>query len=264
MEKQEFLEQIHQADMVLVGLGEDFDNRERLRQEDMWKHGRDLLKKANVHWMLPAWNEYCSARLGEDVVTPALERLFELLEGKDCFLVSVSTNIAVRRLSEGRLPFVMPCGGTWLKQCSEGCEGELYPVTPEDAADLNVFLEKLYQGETDAVGDVPSLGRCSQCGSSMVLNNIYGEHYNEKGYLDEWGKYTRWLQGTLNRSLFVLELGVRMEFPSVIRWPFERIVRYNQKAFLCRVSEDLYQLPEDLSTNGAGILKNTIDWLREL
>lgn len=264
MEKQELLERIHQADMVLVGLGEDFDNRERLKWEERWKHGRDLLKKANVHWMLPAWNEYCSGRLGEDVVTPALERLFELLEGKNCFLVSVSTNIVVRRLSEGRLPFVMPCGGTWMKQCSEGCEGELYSVSSENRADLKNFFEKLWQDRTDAVGDVPSLGRCGQCGSSMVLNNVYGDHYNEKGYLDEWGKYTEWLKETLNRSLLVLELGVRMEFPSVIRWPFEKIVRYNQKAFLCRVSEDLYQLPEDLSTKGVGISKNTIDWLREL
>ena len=264
MERQELLARIHQADMILVGLGEDFDDRERLKREEMWKRGRDLLKKANVQWMLPVWNEYCSAQLGEDVVTPALERLLELLEGKECFLVSISTNIAVRRLSEGRLPFVMPCGGAWMKQCSEGCEGELYPVAPEDKADLYIFLEKLYKGQTDAVSDVPSLGRCSQCGSGMVLNNVYGDHYNEKGYLDEWGKYTRWLQGTLNHSLFVLELGVRMEFPSVIRWPFEKIVRYNQKAFLCRVSEDLYQLPEDLSTKGVGISKNTIDCLREL
>ena len=151
-----------------------------------------------------------------------------------------------------------------MKQCSEGCEGELYPVIPEDRAVLNAFFEKLYPGQADVVGDVPSLSRCSQCGSNMVLNNVYGGHYNEKGYLEDWAKYTRWLQGTLNRSLFILELGVRMDFPSVIRWPFEKIVRYNQRAFLCRVSEDLYQLPEDLSTKGVGISKNTIDWLREL
>ena len=264
MERQELIERICQADMVLVGLGEDFDDRERLRQDETWRNGRDLLKKADVHWMLPAWNEYCSARLDEDVVTSALERLIERLEGKNCFLVSVSTNMSVRRLAEDRLPLVMPCGGTWMKQCSEGCEGELYPIDPEDRAVLGVFLEKLYQRQADIVGDVPSLGRCSRCGSSMVLNNVYGGHYNEKGYLEEWTKYTRWLQETLNRSLFVLELGVRMDFPSVIRWPFEKIVRYNQKAFLCRVSEDLYQLPKDLSTKGVGISKNTIDWLREL
>lgn len=264
MERQELIARIHQADMVLVGLGEDFDDRERLRKEETWKHGKDILRKSDVHWMLPAWNEYCSAGLGEDVVTPALERLFKRLEGKNCFLVSVSTNIAVRRQAEDRLPMVMPCGGTWMKQCSEGCEGELYPVDPEDRAVINVFLGKLYQGLVDVVDDAPSLGRCSRCSSNMVLNNVYGDHYNEKGYLEEWAKYTRWLQGTLNRSLFVLELGVRMDFPSVIRWPFEKIVRYNQKAFLCRVSEDLYQLPEDLSTKGVGISKNTIDWLSEL
>ena len=86
----------------------------------------------------------------------------------------------------------------------------------------------------------------------------------EAGYLEQWRLYTKWLQGTLNHKLFVLELGVGMRFPSVIRWPFEKVAFFNQKAYLCRVHEKLYQLTKELAEKGCGISKNAIDWLGEL
>ena len=98
----------------------------------------------------------------------------------------------------------------------------------------------------------------------MVLNNIYAENYNEKGYLEQWSLYTKWLQGTLNRKLLVLELGEGMRFPTVIRWPFEKIAYFNKKAVFVRVNEELYQLTEELSEKGLGISKNAIAWLESL
>ena len=65
--------------------------------------------------------------------------------------------------------------------------------------------------------------------TSNNINNVYAENYNENGYLSDWQIYTKWLQGTLNKKVLILELGVGLVFPSVIRWPFEKIAFYNQK-----------------------------------
>ena len=98
----------------------------------------------------------------------------------------------------------------------------------------------------------------------MILNNIYAENYNEMGYLEQWKLYTKWLQGTLNRRVVILELGVGMKFPTVIRFPFEKIAFFNQKAEFYRIHEKLYQLTEDLKGKGQGISQNAIDCLRNL
>ena len=74
----------------------------------------------------------------------------------------------------------------------------------------------------------------------------------------------KWLQGTLNRKLFILELGVGMRFPTVIRWPFEKAAFYNKRACFCRVNEKLYHLTEELAEKGWGISQNAIDWLLKL
>lgn len=98
----------------------------------------------------------------------------------------------------------------------------------------------------------------------MILNTIYAESYNEAGYIEQWQIYTKWLQGTLNRKLLVLELGVGMQFPSVIRWPFEKVAFFNNKASFVRVNERLYQLTAELASKGVGISQNAIEWINQL
>ena len=85
--------------------------------------------------------------------------------------------------------------------------------------------------------------------------------YAEEGYLKQWDVYTKWLQGTVNKKLCVLELGAGLEYPKIIRFPFEKIVFYNQKAFMYRIHSLIYQLGEEIGNRGIGIKEDPIDFL---
>lgn len=258
----DILEQIRLADMVLVGLGEEFDDVKRLRDNTTYQNGRQMLLEAGYEWLIPAWSEYCSRKM-ENIIVPALENLLKLLDGKNYFVVSLSTNSSIELAVNRGERLVKPFGGVSEKQCVRGCEEELLPLTEEDRAKLKECFYDLYE-DGYLRESIPVLGRCSKCGGSMILNNIFAQSYNEKGYIDRWQRYTKWLQGTLNRRLLLLELGVGLQFPTVVRWPFEKIVTYNEKAFLCRIHEKLYHLPKEISSKGCGISKNAIDWLSQL
>lgn len=259
MRDDDILERIRRADMVLVGLGEEFDGTGFLRQDDRYARGCGLLKEEGLHWLIPAWNRFCTEKSGGKRLEKAFERLASLLKDKNHFLVSVSTESRVS--SVGRA--VMPCGSYTVKQCAEGCSGVLPEATQQDRERLRGFFEALYEGAMPAHRSLLT-GVCPECGAPLILNNIYAENYNEEGYLDQWKLYTKWLQGTLNHNLFILELGVGMKFPSVIRWPFEKAAFFNKKAYFCRINEKLYQLTKELSEKGCGFSKNAIDWLEEL
>ena len=77
----------------------------------------------------------------------------------------------------------------------------------------------------------------------------------------QWEKYMKWLQGTVNRKLCVLELGVGMLYPTVIRWPFEKVVYFNQKSNIFRIHSKLYQLTEEIKDRGYKIEKKPMDFL---
>lgn len=260
MDQYKILDRIREADMVLVGLGEDFNDRKRLKDCPGYLSGCKGLEEADCRWLFPAWLDYCSRKWKDDAMIQALEKLSELLKDKNYFVAADSVNSVIAEVSwkPGRL--VMPCGSSLWKQCEHGCESVLAEVEEKDRKNLETAFDRLSEGDFFP-GLIPELGACPQCGGRMILNNIYAKAYNENGYLQNWKLYTRWLQGTLNRNLLILELGVGMDFPTVLRWPFEKAAFFNRKAYLCRVHENLYQLTEELSGKGCGISQNAIDWL---
>ncbi len=84
---------------------------------------------------------------------------------------------------------------------------------------------------------------------AIPLDEDVPEEDNEK----QWNEYTKWLQQTLNKDLFLLELGVGFDMPTMVRWPFEKIAKLNNKAFLYRVNENFPQLPDDIGDKGESV-----------
>ncbi len=190
----------------------------------------------------------------ESKALDALIELKNLLNGKNYYVITVCTNSILKRVGFPEERIVSPCGNVELKQCGNQCEGSLQVLTEEDRCQLE---------ESFINAKAPLLGKCSVCGADMVLNNVYAEHYDENGYLGNWKLYTKWLQGTLNKKLCILELGTDLAFPSIIRWPFEKVAYYNQKAEFFRVNAELYHMTEELKGKGIAIAQNAIDWLLE-
>lgn len=73
-----------------------------------------------------------------------------------------------------------------------------------------------------------------------------------------WDTYMKWLQGTLNKKLLVLELGVGLKYPDIIRFPFEKMVYFNLKADFIRVHDKLFQLPAELNGRGISISEDPV------
>ena len=149
---------------------------------------------------------------------------------------------------------VKPCGTLRKKQCLCGCEQSLAETDETERTEL-------YRAVLSGNGSLDVLGDCPHCHGRMVINNIYLEKYLESGYREDWSRYTKWLQGTLNRKLCILELGVNLDYPSVIRFPFEKTAYFNQKSKFIRINKKFPQLAEKLSVQGINIRENPIDFL---
>lgn len=181
-----------------------------------------------------------AGKLGEEEnrkVKQAYERLYSLLKDKDYFIVTTLTDGALYDTEFSRERFVAPCGNIHWQQCSKACTKDIWE-----------------EGETD--------GRCCpHCGAPLEGNTIQSECYIEEGYLPMWKKYQLWLSTTLNKELLVLELGVGFETPTVIRWPFEKTVFFNKKAWLIRVHQELFQISEEIKEKSTPVAQNSVEFL---
>lgn len=210
---------IEEADLVLIGIGSEFEKKRFLIEEDALQ---------------------------------ALNNLSSILQKKNYFVVSICTNDIAKKSQLQSDRIVQPCGSATKKQCVKRCEVGLQELNAQE-------YEALISEQFEPVEN--NLGKCPKCGSALVLNTVYADCYDENGYLKDWSRYTKWLQGTLNKKLCILELGADMAYPSIIRWPFEKVAFYNNKAHFVRVNEKLYHMSEEIKEKGISVPKNAVQWL---
>lgn len=250
-------EKIEEAQLVLAGVGEEFGGMQILRKNQRYQAiETELNQKKEFLWILP-YIQYLFLKEENDLVE-ALENLRELLEGKNYFLVTTCMNGLVESIGFKEDRIVAPCGGFSKLQCTSA-ECDMLCDVPET---LKRQIASYTAGEISL--EEIAIPRCEVCNRPMAFNSLYTEAYKEAGYLEHWQVYTKWLQGTLNKKLCVLELGVSLDCPSVIRFPFEKIAYFNQKASFFRIHEKLYQLSEELGKKGISIPKNAVSFLKNI
>lgn len=262
LENYEQLEQaVCEADLVLVGLGEEWVLTEDVILEDLEKKDpvlREMFvtaeKEEKYHKLLSLLTAYYYNSYIPETWESAYFNMLEMLEGKNYFIVSLTVDPYLSRMGfkEGRC--VNPCGTYEKLQCESGCQAQL--VSSEQVMkELKRIVE---EEDIDCAGQsaqqrlekcllIFSEYHCETCGAAMCFNLLEAKKYCEEGYLDRWQMYMKWLQGTLNKKLCVIEAGVGMKLPSVIRWPFEKTVFYNQKANIFRIHKKFYQINEEVA-----------------
>lgn len=207
----------------------------------------DKIKEAELI-LLGIGEEYevCFDKINEDdedikVKKTIYQNIKQILNEKNYFIVSLCTDGLIRSVGLEDTRIVEPCGNYLYLQCSEKCSVDLYEADRE-------------------------LTICPKCGKPLVFNRLEeaGAQYVEEGYLEHWKTYTKWLQGTVNRNVCIMELGVGMKYPSVIRFPFEKVTYFNQKASFFRVHSRLYQVTEEIKDRSYGIKSTPDEFLKEL
>ena len=203
--------------------------------------------------MVPYFEKIYLQEQKQSDILSAYRNLYELVKDKNYYIVTTCIDGLIQKAGFKPEKIVEPCGNYEKMQCSAKCSTKLY----ESEEYANKIKEALQDGTLEQV-EQPV---CPDCGAPLAFNNIVCENYVEEGYLPQWQKYTKWLTLTLNHRLCILELGVGMNLPNVIRWPFEKVAFYNQKASFFRINESLYQIAEDMGDKGIGIEENACDFL---
>ena len=165
--------------------------------------------------------------------------LWSLVRDKDYYVVTTVTDGAVYDTDFDSRRVVAPCGNIHWRQCSKACTKDIWE-------------------ESEVPDDV-----CPHCKAPLTGNTIKAETYIEEGYLPRWKDYMKWQTGTINRSLVILELGEGFATPTVMRWPFEKIIYFNRKSRLYRINESFYQLPKEAEERGVSVHENSVRWILE-
>ena len=256
----ELRKKIQEAELVLVGIGEEcqYDWSALLQDGRYQEIEKETEGDERYAWIVPFLQKMILRRGRDERWDRAYQTLREMLFGKNYFIVSLCLDDYLYGAGFDESKIVSPRGGFRMMQCNKNCAGKLSDMPEKDYE----AVLRYYRGEEALVSLEEPI--CELCGEKLRFNQLGVERYAQEGYLEQWNRYTKWLQGTVNKELCILELGAGMAYPGIVRFPFEKVAYYNQKAFMYRVHPHLFQLGEEIADRGQAVADDPIDFLLKL
>ena len=224
----EIKQSIDDAQMVLVGIGAEMDaaaeGQDEAFLETLKAQAESNPAAAQLLTFMQARQKGARSR---SELLAAYQRLAGLLEGKNYFVVSL---------------------------CDDGLIDE-----------AGLCADRIVTPRGNKAGDKDGTGEAEKAEKAEKAEEPEnGETPAPAGYEEaDWKRYMKWLQGILNKKLCILELGAGMEAPQVIRFAFEKVTFFNQKAYLYRVHSRFPQLTEELKGRGCSVAMHPADLLKE-
>ena len=258
------IEAIKQTDKILVGIGEEwlFDEKNILNDDNY----KDIYLEADgeYSWLKP-FIVYHFQKNHDDSRQKTIEKLAKILEDKDYFVISLAYDVDLTKCGLDNNRIVSPCGNQIYLQEKHNSSGMLLDV--KESLSFNNLMKDIDNLINKNI-KMSEISNITANGDELVFNikraRDFDMKYNEAAYLPMWQKYQEWLSKTISKEILLLELGVSLNFPTVIRFPFEKIAYINNKAYLIRVHEKLYQLTNEIKEKAVSVPSNSLKFIESI
>lgn len=170
------------------------------------------------------WSRYIFVNRYMNVDNGTYKRLFELIKDKDYFVLTTNVDHQFQKAGFDKERLFYTQGDYGLFQCSEPCCQINW-----DNKDSVIAMMDSQKGMKIPAELIP---RCPNCGKPLTMNLRADDKFVEdSGWHKAAQRYEEYLKSREGRHILFLELGVGMNTPSIIKFPFRRMTANNPKAF---------------------------------
>lgn len=179
-------------------------------------------------------------------VTGLHRTLIDGLADKDLFVLS--TNVDGQFVKAGLPEKKIFCtqGDYFHIQCAKACHDKTY-----DATEMFIQMD---QARKDCRIPTYMVPRCPVCGGPMDMNlRKDGYFVQDSNWYEAERRFGTFVTDSLDKKLVLLELGVGFNTPTIIRFPFEKLIREHENITLIRLNLDQAVVPESQEARAIGI-----------
>ena len=205
---------------------------------DMYSGGFYPFPEPEIQWAY--WSRFIMLNRYTDAPKDTYPKLLGLLEGKDYFVLTTNVDHCFQRAGFDKHRLFYTQGDYGLRQCSKPCHDRTY--------DNEDIVRRMYDEQRDMRVPTELVPRCPVCGAPMSMNlRSDGTFVQDEGWYAAAERYELFLRRHENMHVLYLELGVGMNTPVIIKYPFWRMTYKNPKAVYACINYGEAFAPRELS-----------------
>ena len=255
-------ELLQKADAVLIGAGaglstaagytyggERFQKNfadfiARYHYQDMYTAGFYPYATPEEYWAYWSRQIYCNRY--DQPKSMVHQALLALVKDKDYFVLTTNVDHLFQQngFAKERLFYTQGDYGLW--QCSQPCHDQTYDN--ESAVRRMVAEQKNMRIPHELIP------RCPICGEPMTMNlRCDASFVEDAGWHQAASRYKDWLQEHQQGRILYLELGVGMNTPGIIKYPFWTLTKENPDAAYVCINPGSAYIPEEIQQQSLGL-----------
>lgn len=192
-------------------------------------------------------------------VTPLYKDILKLLKDKKTFCLSTNADGQFQKAGYKEDQIFCTQGDYFHIQCEKACHQRTYNAVK--------LFKQMNQARKDCKIPTYMVPKCPVCGGSMTMNLRCDQYFVQD---EAWYKAEERFGNFLNEALkskkkvLLLELGVGFNTPTIIRFPFEKLVKENKQVNLIRLNLNEAVIPESIEKRAVGINQDIKETIKDL
>lgn len=236
------------------------DFEEKYHFHDMYSGGFADFCSLEENWAY--WSRFIYINRYLDAPLPVYEKLFELVRGKDYFVITTNVDHCFQKAGFDKKRLFYTQGDYGLFQCCVPCHKKTYDneeivkkmlisqgfgfKDSENKKDGEIIFP-----ENPLKMEIPSklVPHCPVCGKPMSMNlRCDGTFVEDDGWHEAARRYQDFLEKHKNARTLFLDLGVGGNTPGIIKYPFWNLVHQNKNAFYASLNMAKEEIPIEIKT----------------
>ena len=205
--------------------------------KDMYAGGFYPFPTPEEQWAY--WSRYIFINRYTDVDNGTYKKLFQLVKDKNYFVLTTNVDHQFQKAGFDRQRLFYTQGDYGLWQCSEPCHMKTY--------DNEETVRAMYAEQKDMRIPSALIPYCPVCGKPMSMNLRADDTFVEdEGWHAASARYEAFLRRHAGQHILFLELGVGMNTPAIIKFPFWRMTYDNPNAVYACLNFGEAEVPDQI------------------